>query len=84
MAENIKVKSKRNGKIELMRFVFAIVIACFHLNMGIFSSGMLAVEFFFIVTGYLLAKSLSKYNHAKSDNGGGYCRNKPEFCAEKI
>lgn len=67
MAENIKIKNKRNGKIELLRFTFSLVVALFHFlpQIGepkLLSSGFFAVEFFFIVTGYLLAKSLSKYN----------------------
>lgn len=75
MAENIKVKSKRNGKIELLRFIFSLVVALFHFlpqigESKLLSSGFFAVEFFFIVTGYLLAKSLSKYNYVKSDAGG--------------
>ncbi len=61
------VPSVKNGKIELFRFICAIIIAIYHFNFSIeyksekFTKGYLAVEFFFIVTGYLMAKSLSKY-----------------------
>ena len=63
------IKNTRNGKIELLRFIFCIYIACFHLKCSlgnstkIFSNGFLGVEFFFIVSGYLLAKSLSKFDN---------------------
>lgn len=67
---NTKVKTKRNGKIELLRFVFCLGIVLFHLNYALYSSklslgphlsffnkGNLAVEFFFLVSGFLLAKT---------------------------
>lgn len=74
MADN-----KRNGKIELMRFVFAIVIFFFHtsaddmidgMNTGsdifsFFRHGNMGVEFFFLVSGYLLASSAYRL---KNDN----------------
>lgn len=58
------MKSKHNGIISLWKFIFCIVIIGFHLNViqhykntnfG-FLYGSIAVEFFFIVSGYLLAK----------------------------
>lgn len=58
------MKSKHNGIISLWKFIFCIVIIGFHLNaiqhykntnFG-FLYGSIAVEFFFIVSGYLLAK----------------------------
>lgn len=75
MAEN-----KRNGKIELMRFVFAIVIFFFHtsaddmidgMNTGsdifsFFRHGNMGVEFFFLVSGYLLAASAYKLKNENS------------------
>lgn len=67
-------KSKRNGKIELLRFIFCILILFFHCDVDMFEvsknfnhgfsffrHGYVGVEFFFIVTGYLMVKSsLSK------------------------
>lgn len=57
----------RNGLIELLRFVFAVIVIIYHtwaLNSdGIstaFGGGYLAVEFFLIVTGFYLAKSTEK------------------------
>ncbi len=51
---------KRNGEIDLLRFVFCIVIVIHHFNaiygFNMFSRGYIAVEFFFLVSGYLMAK----------------------------
>ncbi|MGN1329367.1 MAG: acyltransferase family protein [Eubacterium sp.] len=68
------MKSKRNGKIELLRFVFCICVLLYHLNndlwggekaitdgLSFFSHGRTGVEFFFLVSGYLAAKSASRY-----------------------
>ena len=65
--------SKRNGKIELLRFVFCICIVLFHVNIALyngnfvfndifsfFKRGNIGVEFFYLVSGYLLAKSAFK------------------------
>ena len=60
-------KEKRNGIISLWKFLFAIVIAFFHcsqfyqdLKNPFFYGGYIAVEFFFIVSGFYLAKKLIK------------------------
>ena len=62
---NIRIeKSVRSGKVDLLRFAFAVVVALYHLgctkayNMPLMQTGYLSVEFFFLVTGYLMAKSL--------------------------
>lgn len=62
---------KRNGKIEFFRFIFCIIIILFHCNrilgdggskeswrLGLFPRGYIGVEFFYFVSGYLLANSL--------------------------
>lgn len=42
---------KKNGEIELLRFVFAMIIVIFHFEFnykfGIFTQGRIGVEFFF-------------------------------------
>lgn len=52
---------KRNGEIDFFRFVFALCIMLHHFNIsynfGRFKNGSIGVEFFFIVTGVLMAKS---------------------------
>lgn len=66
-------RAKRSGKIEFMRFVFSLVIVCSHINADIwnkqknfgnffcfFKQGPMGVEFFFLVSGYLMAMSAYK------------------------
>ena len=52
----------KNKALEFWRFIFAIVICLYHYRAQIsktfLPSGYLAVEFFFIISGYLLAKSV--------------------------
>lgn len=63
-------KSKKNGRVEFLRFIFALGILFFHIhkrfavngnieigNTGLyfFNHGYIGVEFFFLVSGYLLA-----------------------------
>ena len=64
----------RNGKIEFLRFVFSVFVLLFHcgkyllppisyfkgLHLSLFGHGSIAVEFFFIVSGFLMAKSVYK------------------------
>lgn len=51
-----KVLSKRNPEIEFLRFAAAVAIMAFHY--GVLGGGFLAVDFFFILSGLLLTKSL--------------------------
>lgn len=74
------INKKRNGKIELMRFVFAIVIFLFHTSaddmidgmstgsdiFSFFRHGNMGVEFFFLVSGYLLASSAYRLKNENS------------------
>ena len=60
-------QNRKNGKIDFLKFIFAIVIVLHHgsqkvlgLKAGYFIGGSLAVEFFFIVSGYLLMASISR------------------------
>ncbi|MGN1023848.1 MAG: acyltransferase family protein [Lachnospiraceae bacterium] len=61
-------KRKRNGRIDLLRFVFALVIMLHHSRYvlgddnSVFIGGSLAVEFFFLVSGYLMAVSAERAN----------------------
>jgi peptidoglycan/LPS O-acetylase OafA/YrhL len=67
---------KRNNFIELMRFLFSILVVGYHVQKsmnehtnqprGIFINGALAVEFFFLLSGYFMAMSLEKM--AKIEN----------------
>jgi len=63
---NLKHKSQRNGLIELYRFLFALWVVWYHsyfiLKNQYFNHGYIAVEFFFILSGFYLLKSIEKYN----------------------
>ena len=58
----------RNGWIELFRFVFALLIVFYHgtaflpadSNFLRCTNGAIAVEFFFILSGFLMAKSAKR------------------------
>lgn len=72
-----KVKNEKdniNYFIEVLRFVFALVIMFYHswwfLGKGessLFRSGYLAVNFYFIVTGYLMMQTLHKYDKSTKE-----------------
>lgn len=59
-------KKIRNGRIDFLRFFFALIVVLHHSRylLGddkcIFLGGSLAVEFFFIVSGYLMISSISR------------------------
>lgn len=50
----------RNGNVELLRFMFANMVVLHHALLPVFKGGWLGVEFFFILTGFFMAKSLEK------------------------
>lgn len=60
--------SSRDGKIDLLKFLFAVTVAIYHFNCSadykreIFNSSYIAVEFFFIVSGYFMARSLGRFD----------------------
>lgn len=67
------MKAKRNGEIELLRFIFCILIVLFHCNKDIFHllsahhytyalspRGYIGVEFFFMLSGYFMAMGIDK------------------------
>ena len=64
---------KRNGFIDIMKMIFCMGVILNHLNTVSISSqmnsivmryGFLGVEFFFIVSGYLMAKNAARtFNH---------------------
>lgn len=61
-----EVKNKRIGEIELWRFIFSIIIVFHHSRRlvgndnALFFNGAYAVEFFFILSGYLLMQSIDR------------------------
>lgn len=72
----------RNGEIELLRLIFCISVVFHHLsshfNLNAFYRGSFGVEFFFIVSGFFMAKSAEKII---DDN---YTANTLQFIKKKI
>ena len=70
---------KRNGYIDIIKFLFAIVIAEFHLGSGVFLGGRLAVEGFFMISGYLMCRSIEK----EASSGSGLAVSTVKFIWKK-
>lgn len=62
---NTHIKSSRNSLIELYRFLFALWVIYYHgffiFKNQYFNHGYIAVEFFFILSGFYLIKAIDKY-----------------------
>ena len=75
MSEN--TRGGKNGKIELLRFIFAVIIVIHHFRVVVgdrnspFLGGSLAVEFFFILSGYLMMVSLERLSAKPVDGNLG-------------
>ena len=74
--------NKRNGTIELLRVVFCFAILLFHISMdnfgtdwrpatwgGVLRYGALGVEFFFVTSGYFMARSIQKLEVKRDEIG---------------
>ncbi|MBE6816665.1 MAG: acyltransferase [Ruminococcaceae bacterium] len=81
------MKAKRIGEIEIFRFIFCLIVICYHCDTRIFQQftgydyqflcaprGYLGVEFFFLLSGYFMASSVKKYDPAKVSKGTYYLR----------
>ena len=70
---NTKNNPKKNSLIELMRFFFAIWVLYYHgyfpVRTNGFNEGKLAVEFFFVLSGFYLVRSIDKYTSLPLKNG---------------
>ncbi len=67
--------NKRNNLVELARFVFSILVIGYHLQMAflgdgthLFENGAIAVEFFFLLSGYFFAKAIEKASARQDSN----------------
>ena len=64
---------KRNGAVDFWKFVFSVVIMCFHSlyfagsEKYIFYDGANMVEYFFLVSGFLMASSIMKKTTQSAD-----------------
>lgn len=69
----LKTKETRNSLLELYRFLFALWVVWYHgffiFKNQYFSHGYIAVEFFFILSGFFLIKSIDKYKEKPFFNG---------------
>lgn len=65
----------RNNLVELARFLFSVLVVGYHIQMtflgdstDFFENGALAVEFFFLISGYFLARSIEKISAKEQYN----------------
>ena len=67
-------KSNRNSLIEILRFVFAFFIIFYHnyfvVDIPIFCNANYAVDFFFVITGMYMTKTIAKYDDLPAVKGG--------------
>ncbi len=83
----------RNGKVELLRFAFSFVVMFFHIGISIFGrnhvvaekytffyNGYFGVEFFFVLSGFLMASFIYKQRNKIPDLG----RETPVFILKKV
>lgn len=61
--------SNRNGYIDFIKFIFALIIVEFHLNSGLFPGGRIAVEGFFMISGYFMMVNISRNRDAQENLG---------------
>ena len=64
------MKSKRNGDVDLLRFIFSTIIVLHHFNsnynMGIFTN-VICGDFFFLLIGFFMAKHVERKNEDHHD-----------------
>lgn len=60
---------KRNGYIDFIKFIFALIVMDFHMVTGIFPGGRMVVEGFFMITGFLMMKSLERQQASEDGIG---------------
>ena len=65
-------QKKKNGEIEIFRLVFCLAVLFTHLGaffgMGLFQRGAFAVEFFFLVSGYFMARTAERAEAVSFDD----------------
>lgn len=72
---NFQHQNNKNSLIEFYRYLFAMWVVWYHsffvFKNQYFNHGYIAVEFFFILSGFYLLKSINKYNHKSIFKGLG-------------
>lgn len=69
----------RNNAFDFYRFLFAVIIFILHFwgygnfesRNGRFQGGYLAVEFFFMLSGFIMMEKMSEERDSKNFRGGG-------------
>lgn len=74
----MNIQKDRNYYIDFLRFIFSLMIVSYHswaftgiFGAGYFNRGYFAVDFYFIVTGFLFIKSVKKISEKKSKENIG-------------
>lgn len=71
----LEQQKNKNSLIELYRFLFAMWVVWYHsffvFKNQYFNHGYIAVEFFFVLSGFFLIKSIDKHNHKSIFKGLG-------------
>ena len=82
------MQRQRNGMIDLMRFVLTVMVALVHLidgyltdKMTVLRGGTIAVEFFFILSGFLLAASAEQADRSQPVWASTYGVMKRKVCS---
>lgn len=69
----METKANRNSLIEILRFVFAFFILFYHdlfvIEMPIFNNANYFVDFFFLITGFYMLKTIKKYDEKPAHIG---------------
>ena len=60
---------KRKGYIDVIKFLFALIVTDFHVNTGTFPGGRIVVEGFFMISGYLMMRSIRSNRHPEDSLG---------------
>ena len=82
--------NRKNAVVDLLKFYFACMIVLFHgsqnLGAGIktFTSARIAVEFFFLVSGYLMAASARRYSDRLAEGGTNVWRLTGDYLRHKL
>ena len=70
-----KPTKPRNNIVELFRFIYSLLVLGYHVQFSYsddkvdpFENGALAVEFYFLLSGYFLARSLEKISKDQKTN----------------
>ena len=75
MQKTSKQTKPRNNIIEFGRFIYSLLVLGYHVQFSyddekvdIFENGALAVEYYFLLSGYFLSRSLEKISKDEKNN----------------